>query len=95
MSGGWAPQLRVLWDLIIATVVASIAVQYRDYSVQDVVIGLGMAVALVARRYAPIRVFAVVTALCAVQVAVASAVPAGYDVALLVAMLAVAALLRR
>ncbi|GIE32697.1 two-component sensor histidine kinase [Actinoplanes italicus] len=85
----WAPQLLLLWDLIIATVVATVAVQYRDYSVWDVVIGVGMAAALIARRYAPIRVFAVVTVLCAVQLVAASAIPAGYDVALLVAMLAV------
>jgi signal transduction histidine kinase len=89
MSGRWAPQLGILWDLIIATVVATVAVQYRDYSTRDVVIGVGMAAALVARRYAPVRVFAVVTVLGAVQVVFASAVPAVYDVALLVAMLAV------
>jgi signal transduction histidine kinase len=89
MSGRWAPQLGILWDLIIATVVATIAVQYRDHSMWDVVIGVGMAAALVARRYAPVRVFAVVTVLGAAQVVFASAVPAGYDIALLVAMLAV------
>jgi signal transduction histidine kinase len=86
MSGRWAPQLRILWDLIIATVVATLAVQYRDSSWWDVLIGAGMAAALVVRRFAPIRVFAVVTVLGLVQLAVASAVPAAYDVALLVAM---------
>ncbi|MEU4163502.1 histidine kinase [Actinoplanes sp. NPDC026670] len=86
MSGRWIPQLRLLWDLILATVVATLAVQYRDYSWRDVLIGVAMAAALVARRFAPIRVFAVVTVLALVQVAVAAAVPAAYDVALLVAM---------
>lgn len=83
------PRLRVLWDLVIVTVVATIAVQYRDLSPVDVGIGLAMAATLVARRFAPIRVFAVVTVLAVVQVAVAAAVPAGYDLALLVAMAAV------
>jgi signal transduction histidine kinase len=89
MPGRWIPQLLVLWDLIIATVVATIAVQYRDLSWWDVLIGGAMAAALIARRFAPIRVFAVVTVLALAQVAVAEAVPAAYDVALLVAMAAV------
>ncbi|GIF42600.1 sensor histidine kinase [Actinoplanes xinjiangensis] len=89
MPGQWIPQLRVLWDLIIATTVATIAVQYRDASWWDVLIGVAMAVALIARRFAPVRVFAVVTVLALVQTAVAAAVPAAYDVALPVAMTAV------
>jgi signal transduction histidine kinase len=89
MPGQWIPQLRVLWDLIIATTVATIAVQYRDASWWDVLIGVAMAVALIARRFAPVRVFAVVTVLALVQMAVAAAVPAAYDVALPVAMTAV------
>ncbi|BEL05138.1 histidine kinase [Actinoplanes sichuanensis] len=80
------PQLRLLWDLSLATAVATLAVQYRDYSWRDVLIGLAMAAALIVRRHAPIRVFAVLTVLALVQLAVASAVPAAYDVALLVAM---------
>ncbi|MEU4624725.1 sensor histidine kinase [Actinoplanes sp. NPDC023801] len=89
MSGRWAPQLAILWDLIIATVVATVAVQYRALSWWDVAIGVAMAAALIARRHAPVRVFAAVAVLGAVQVAFASAIPAAYDVALLVAMLAV------
>jgi signal transduction histidine kinase len=89
MPGRWIPQLRVLWDLIIATVVATLAAQYRDLSWWDVSVGVAMAAALIARRFAPIRVFALVTALALVQMAVAEAVPAAYDVALLVAMTAV------
>jgi signal transduction histidine kinase len=89
MSGRWIPQLRVLWDLIIATVIATLAAQYRDHSWWDVLIGVAMAAALIARRFAPVRVFAVVTVLALAQMAVAEAVPAAYDVALLVAMTAV------
>ncbi|WP_433797168.1 sensor histidine kinase [Actinoplanes sp. CA-252034] len=89
MPGRWIPQLRVLWDLIIATVVATIAAQYRDASWWDVLIGVAMAAALIARRFAPVRVFALVTVLALVQVGVAATVPAAYDVALLVAMTAV------
>ena len=44
VSAAW---LRTLWDLILATVVATIAVQYRDTSPQDLLIGLAMAVALI------------------------------------------------
>ncbi|SDS83598.1 sensor histidine kinase [Actinoplanes derwentensis] len=82
-------ELLLLWDLIIVTVVATIALQYRSSSLWDVLIGLTMAAALVARRFAPVRVFAVVSALGLLQVVVASAVPAGYDLAVLVAMAAV------
>ncbi|MBW6433428.1 sensor histidine kinase [Actinoplanes hulinensis] len=89
MFGRWASQLGILWDLIIATVVATVAVQYRGHSIWDAVIGVSMAAALILRRYAPVRVFTVVTVLASVQVLLASAVPAAYDVALLVAMLAV------
>jgi len=85
VSSSW---LRTLWDLVIATVVATIAVQYRDASPQDVLIGLAMAVALVARRYAPARVMAAVSALALLQVAFCPRFPTGYDVATLVAMVA-------
>ncbi|MEU8657878.1 sensor histidine kinase, partial [Actinoplanes philippinensis] len=89
MSVRWVPRLLVLWDLMIATAVATVAVQYRDLSWRDVLLGVAMAATLIARRFAPIRVFAVVTVLVLVQVAVAEAVPAAYDVALVVAMAAV------
>ena len=85
----------VLWDLVIATVVATVAVQYRSASVQDVVIGLGMAAAIVARRTAPVPVLAVVASLALLQLVVGRAVPAGYDLALLVAMVAVVTHARR
>jgi signal transduction histidine kinase len=85
----------VLWDLVIATVVATVAVQYRSASVQDVVIGLGMAGAIVFRRMAPVPVFAVVSSLALLQLFVCRAVPAGYDLALLVAMAAVVTHARR
>ncbi|GIE77275.1 two-component sensor histidine kinase [Actinoplanes philippinensis] len=89
MSVRWVPRLLVLWDLMIATAVATVAVQYRDLSWRDVLPGVAMAAALIARRFAPIRVFALVTVLVLVQVAIAEAVPAAYDVALVVAMAAV------
>jgi signal transduction histidine kinase len=87
----WVPVswLWTLWDLVIATVVAAVAVQYLAASVWDMLIGLGMAAALIARRHAPIAVFATVSALALLQLVVASAVPAGYDLALFVAMAAV------
>lgn len=86
VSSRWG---RILWDLVIATVVATIAVQYRSASVQDVLIGLGMAAAVVFRRAVPVRVFAVVSSLALLQLFVCPSVPAGYDLALLVAMVAV------
>ncbi len=86
MSSRWG---WVLWDLVISTVVATIAVEYRSQSRQDVVIGLGMAAAVVFRRAAPVRVFAVVSALALLQAFVCPGVPTGYDLAVLVAMVAV------
>ena len=89
MIGRWVPGLLVLWDLVLVTVVATIAVQYRAGSVWDVLVGLGMAAALIVRRRAPVRVFAVVSALALVQTVVGAEVPAGFDLAVLVAMVAV------
>ncbi|GAA1652201.1 sensor histidine kinase [Actinoplanes couchii] len=85
----WTPRLKVVWDLIIVTAVATIALQYTTESAWDAGIGLAMAACLIARRFAPVRVFAAVTALGLLQVVVAAAVPAGYDLAVLVAMAAV------
>jgi signal transduction histidine kinase len=82
-------ELLLLWDLVLVTVCATIAVQYRSSSGWDVAIGMAMAVCLVVRRYAPVWVFALVVVLSLVQLGVATAVPAGYDVAVLVAMAAV------
>ena len=84
-----------LWDLVLATVVATIAVQYRGDSVQDALIGLAMAAALIARRRAPVPVMAVVSALALLQVFVGRVIPAGYDLAVLVAMVAVVTHARR
>ncbi|WP_405095585.1 sensor histidine kinase [Micromonospora sp. NBC_01412] len=84
-----APWRWALWDLVIATVVATVSVQYRSVSPQDMLIGLAMAVALVFRRYSPNRVMAGVSALALLQVFVCPGISTGYDVAVLVAMAAV------
>jgi len=86
VSSSW---LWTVWDMVIATVVATVAVQYRGNSPQDVLIGLAMAVALIARRHAPAYVMAAVSALAALQVFVCPSIPTGYDLAVLVAMTAV------
>ena len=74
---------RTLWDPVIAVTVASVAVQYAETA--DVLIGCGMAAALVARRYAPLRVLAVIAVLGFAQVVVSLHLPAGYDLAVPVA----------
>ena len=91
----WSRWRWILWDLIIATVIGTIAVQYRSASVQDVVIGLAMAATVVFRRVAPVRVFVVVSSLALLQLLLCPGVPSGYDLALLVAMVAVVTHARR
>ena len=78
----------VLWDLVIATVVGTIAVQYGANSIADLLIGLGMAAALIARRRRPVAVFAAICALGLVQLAIATT-PAAYDLAVPIAMVTV------
>jgi len=92
VSSSW---LWTVWDLVIATVVATVAVQYRDVSPQDVLIGFAMAVALIGRRRAPASVMAAVSALALLQVLVCPGIPTGYDLAVLVAMTAVVTHARR
>ncbi|MFY1698342.1 MULTISPECIES: sensor histidine kinase [unclassified Solwaraspora] len=83
-----SPYRWTLLDLAVATAVATIAWQYRA-SLADLVIGLGMAVALVWRRRRPMTVMLVVAGLGAAQLLVALSVPEFYDVAVLIAMAAV------
>ncbi|WP_063746570.1 sensor histidine kinase [Catenuloplanes japonicus] len=87
----WVPVswLLVLWDLVIATAVATIATMYLTESVWNPLIGFGMAVTLIARRHAPFPVFVVVTLLAVAQLFVGADVPAIYDVAVLIAMVSV------
>ena len=83
-----SPYRWTLIDLAIATAVASLAWQHRA-SLDDLVIGFAMAAALVWRRRRPMTVMLVVAGLAAAQLLVASTVPAFYDVAVLIAMVAV------
>jgi signal transduction histidine kinase len=78
-----------VWDLVIATVVGTVAVQYRTDSMGHVLIGGLMAIALVARRHRPVATFAAVSVLALLHILFGPAVLAGYDIAVLIAMVAV------
>ncbi|MFY1651886.1 sensor histidine kinase [Solwaraspora sp. WMMB762] len=83
-----SPYRWTLLDLVVATAVATVAWQYRA-SLADLAIGFGMAAALVWRRRRPMTVMLVVAGLGAAQLLAAPGVPAFYDVAVLIAMVAV------
>lgn len=78
-----------LWDLVLATAVATIAVQERTHSVAHLVLGLAMAVAIVFRRRAPVAVFLVVFALFVTQLVVEPGPPVAYDIAVAIALVSV------
>ncbi|MFV2083677.1 hypothetical protein [Micromonospora sp. LOL_021] len=83
-----SPYRWTLLDLVVATAVATVAWQYRA-SLADLAIGFGMAVALVWRRRRPVSVMLAVTVLGGLQLFAGPDVPALYDVAVLIAMVAV------
>ena len=87
----WAPLSWVwtLWDLVLATVVATVAVQAGADSGAHLVLGVAMAVAIVFRRRAPRSVFLVTIALFVTQLAVEPGSPAPYDIAVVIALASV------
>ena len=87
----WAPLSWVwtLWDLVLATVVATVAVQAGADSGAHLVLGVAMAVAIVFRRRAPFSVFLVTIALFVTQLAVEPGSPAPYDIAVVIALASV------
>lgn len=87
----WIPLSWVwtLWDLVLATAVATVAVQERTDSVAHLVLGLAMAVAIVFRRRAPMAVFLVVCALFVTQLVVEPGPLVPYDIAVVIALVSV------
>ena len=87
----WIPLSWVwtLWDLVLATAVATIAVQDAPHSVAHLVLGLAMAVAIAFRRRAPVAVFLVVFALFVTQLVVEPGPPPAYDIAVAIALVSV------
>ncbi|MFD4669800.1 sensor histidine kinase [Lentzea sp. NPDC058450] len=79
---------RVLLDLAIATAVATLAWQYPLSSPGTILIGVGMALALLLRRRRPLLVMAVVYGLALVQLVVVRELQT-YDIAVLFAIAAV------
>ena len=69
VSGLLAPTYwRRLWDLSIATLVATMAWQYRDESWLHVLFGFAMATLLVWRRHRPVPVLLGIAALALVRI---------------------------
>jgi signal transduction histidine kinase len=89
--------LWILWDLIWATAIATIAWQFRAESPIHVVIGGLMAVLLLFRRHRPVPVMLGIAFLAFVQYLIAPAMEVGdsgaraYDVAVLVAVVSTVA----
>ena len=79
----------VMFDLAVAMTIVTFTVNDSDGWVLDPVVGLLMAAALLGRRYRPVPVFAVVAGLGGIQVLLTDSAPAAYDMAVLVAMVAV------
>ncbi len=87
----WIPLSWVwtLWDLVLATAVATVAVQVGADSGAHLVLGIAMAVAIVFRRRAPLWVFLVVIALFVSRWVVEPGSPAPYDIAVVIALASV------
>lgn len=89
--------LLTLWDLTWATLIATIAWQYREESLAHVVIGWSMAVLLLWRRRQPVRVLLGIAFLAFVQFLIISPTTAddttarAYDIAILVAVVSTVA----
>ncbi|HSU34625.1 MAG TPA: histidine kinase [Propionibacteriaceae bacterium] len=89
---GWAGLGRwpaTFVDLLIATVVVTLTANDHAGWRPDLLVGLLMAAALLWRRSRPEAVFAVVAGLALIQVLATPSAPAAYDLAVLVAMVAV------
>jgi signal transduction histidine kinase len=88
---GWIPLSWVwtLWDLALATAVATVAVQNGVDSMANVVLGIAMAVAIVFRRRAPLWVFLLLIALILARLVVKPGPPAPYDIAVVIALVSV------
>jgi signal transduction histidine kinase len=83
------PWRYTLFDMVIATVLITMAWQDHNASDWDFPIGVAMALTLLARRYVPFVVLGIVSSLALAQVFLTPNVPRAYDLAVIVAMVAV------
>jgi signal transduction histidine kinase len=83
------PWRYTLFDMVIATGLITMAWQDHNASDWDFPIGVAMALTLLARRYVPFVVLGIVSSLALAQVFLTANTPTVYDLAVIVAMVAV------